>query len=221
MLRLEKYHTLIFDCDGVVLDSNRIKTEAFRTAALPYGKIAAQALVDYHLLHGGVSRFVKFAHFLDKIVTAHATTQTGPDLQGLLDIYADAVLSGLMTCPVAQGLNALRLATPQARWLIVSGGDQRELRAVFSARNIMRYFDGGIFGSPETKSVILAREIKAGTIERPAVFFGDSRVDCEAATEAELEFVFVTDWSEWAGGARLAKQAGFEMVRSLAHLLES
>ena len=58
------YATLVFDCDGGVLDSNRIKTEAFRSAALPWGEAAAQALVDHHIGHGGVSRVAKFGHFM-------------------------------------------------------------------------------------------------------------------------------------------------------------
>ncbi|NLC22432.1 MAG: HAD family hydrolase, partial [Halomonadaceae bacterium] len=33
---LKAYLTLVFDCDGVVLDSNRVKTEAFYQATLPY-----------------------------------------------------------------------------------------------------------------------------------------------------------------------------------------
>ena len=212
--------TMIFDCDGVVLDSNRIKTEAFRTAAQPYGDAAAQALVDYHVTNGGVSRYVKFAYFLDHIVTDNAEVQTGPNLQSLLAVYADTVLAGLMTCSVAEGLNELRLATPQARWLIVSGGDQDELREVFAARNLARFFDGGIFGSPETKDAILTREIQAGNIRRPAVFLGDSRLDYEAAIGAELGFIFVADWSEWADGKRLAREGSFAKVRSLTELLE-
>ncbi|MFH7588150.1 HAD family hydrolase, partial [Oceanimonas smirnovii] len=58
------YVTLVFDCDGVVLNSNKVKTEAFYKAALPYGEAAAQAMVDYHVAHGGVSRYKKFAYFL-------------------------------------------------------------------------------------------------------------------------------------------------------------
>ncbi len=42
-----KYKSLIFDCDGVVLNSNKAKTEAFYKAALPYGEQAASALVEY------------------------------------------------------------------------------------------------------------------------------------------------------------------------------
>lgn len=220
-LDLPRARTMVFDCDGVVLDSNRLKTEAFRMAAQPYGNAAAQALVDYHVANGGVSRYVKFAHFLDHIVPEQAGAAAGPGMDGLLATYAEAVRAGLMTCPVADGLAELRAATPQARWMVVSGGDQAELRAVFAARGIAGYFDGGIFGSPDTKDAILARESKVGTVRHPAVLLGDSRLDHDAATRAGLDFLFVADWSEWSDGARLASEGRFATVRSLVGLLEA
>ncbi|WP_218939970.1 HAD family hydrolase [Roseovarius bejariae] len=212
--------TLIFDCDGVVLDSNRLKTEAFYTAARPYGDAAARALVEYHVSNGGVSRYIKFAHFLKYILPECPGAETGPDLEGLLSVYSDTVRTGLMTCPVADRLEELRAATQKACWMMVSGGDQSELREVFAARNIDGYFDGGIFGSPETKNEIIARETEAGTIRRPAVFLGDSRLDYEVARWAELDFVFVEGWSEWQEGARMASEGRFAMVRTLPEFLE-
>ena len=67
MSGLKKYQNLIFDCDGVILNSNKIKTNAFFAVALPYGQTAAQALVDYHLQNGGISRYRKFEYFLHLI----------------------------------------------------------------------------------------------------------------------------------------------------------
>lgn len=166
------YTTLVFDCDGVVLDSNKVKTEAFYQATLPYGKAAARDMVDYHVANGGVSRYKKFAHFLEKIAPNH-TTQQGPDLEALLQAYAGYVREGLLSCEAASGLEALRRQTPNARWLIVSGGDQAELRDVFAQRGIAKWFDGGIFGSPDTKDEILARELASGNIQPPALFLGD------------------------------------------------
>ena len=211
---------LFFDCDGVVLDSNRLKTEAFNTAELPYGKNAAQALVDHHIANGGISHYVKLAHFLDHIVPEYAEVETGPSLEDLLAAYANAVRAGFMTCSVADGLVELRAATPQARWMIVSGGDQAELRAVFAAREIAEYFDAGIFGSPDTKDTILSRELATGNLQSPALFLGDSRLDYEVAGRAGLDFVFISGWSEWTEGAKLAGTGAFPMVTYLADVQE-
>lgn len=195
-LQVTDYASLIFDCDGVILDSNRVKTDAFYQAALPYGEIAAQAMVDYHVANGGVSRYLKFAYFLEQLVPEYAAGWLGPNLDELLKQYADAVLEGLLNCEVAPGLEQLRQRTPNTRWLIVSGGDEAELRHVFAKRGLAELFDGGIYGSPDTKDEILARELQNGTIQTPALFLGDSKYDYQAASTAGLNFIFLSSWSE-------------------------
>lgn len=192
--QLESYASIVFDCDGVILDSNKVKTEAFRHAALPYGEAAAEALVEYHVANGGVSRYRKFEYFLQSIA---GVENSGSALDKLLQDYAKAVRNGLLGCTIAPGLDRLRRRTPVADWFIVSGGDQAELRELFAERNIDEYFNGGIFGSPDTKTVIFARESEAGNIRRPALFIGDSRYDHDAAVAAGIDFVFLTGWSEF------------------------
>lgn len=189
---LKLYQTLVFDCDGVVLNSNKVKTEAFFKAALPYGEAAAWQLVDYHVARGGISRYKKFEWFVENIVKG----QSGPTLEQLLSAYATEVRHGLLSCDIADGLTDLRAETQHANWLIVSGGDQQELREVFAARDIAAFFDGGIFGSPDSKDTILAREQELGNIRMPALFLGDSKYDVEASTTAGLDCIFLSGWSE-------------------------
>ena len=212
-----EYSTLIFDCDGVVLDSNGIKTEAFRQAALPYGHDKAQALVAYHVENGGVSRYYKFQHFLTSMLPREAR---GPDLDELLVRFARAVYDGLLTCKSAPGLADLREVTQEARWLIASGGDQRELRHAFDERGIADMFDGGIFGSPDTKEEILSRELAAGNIRMPALFLGDSKYDYRVATQAGMDFMFVSNWTEVADWRQFTQDEGIKTVADLHELKE-
>lgn len=191
---LREYCSLVFDCDGVVLNSNQVKTEAFYQAALPYGEAAAQALVDYHVANGGISRYRKFDYLLGQILGLPNNQEA---LDALLARYAALVYEGLRTCAVAPGLHALRAQLPDANWLIVSGGDQEELREVFAVRGLSALFDGGIYGSPDAKDMILARELERGNIRMPALFLGDSRFDHQCATVAGIDFVFLSNWSEF------------------------
>ncbi len=213
------YTTLVFDCDGVVLDSNKVKTEAFYQATLPYGKAAARAMVDYHVANGGVSRYKKLAYFLEQIAPNNADQQ-GTDLEALLQAYASEVREGLLSCEIAPGLETLRQQTHNARWLIVSGGDQTELRDVFAQRGIADRFDGGIFGSPDTKDEILARELTSANIQHPALFLGDSKYDYQATRAAGLDFVFVSGWSELTDWEVWAAESGFSAIESVATLLD-
>jgi phosphoglycolate phosphatase-like HAD superfamily hydrolase len=211
----EGYNSLVFDCDGVVLNSNRVKTKAFYEAALPYGEGPAQALVDHHVANGGVSRYRKFEYFLNQLVPPDAI---GPGLEELLDVYARKVREGLIECEADSGLFELREQTPSTSWFIVSGGDQAELREVFSEKGLDHLFDGGIYGSPDTKDEILARELRAGRIVRPALFIGDSRYDHEASVNAGLDFVFVNQWTEFAGWKSYCDEHNVDFVASLRDL---
>lgn len=215
-MKATDYKTLVFDCDGVVLNSNKVKTQAFYQAALPYGEEAAQALVAYHVQNGGVSRYKKFAYFLSALIQQGAS---GPDLEDLLGSYATKVRDGLLQCEVAAGLHELRANTPNANWLIVSGGDQAELREVFAARDLAKLFDGGIFGSPDNKEVILSRELAAGTIQQPALFLGDSKYDFQASIVAGLDFVFLSDWSEVEGLSTWLKESSVKSIHSIKWLV--
>ena len=159
---IKKYKTLVFDCDGVILNSNKVKTEAFYQSALPYGEAAAQALVDYHVSHGGISRYKKFAFFLEEVVPIHAQGIHGPNLNHLLESYANFVKEGLLTCEVANGLHELRNSSPDTNWLIVSGGDQSELREIFSARSLDCLFDGGILAAQILKMKFLHVKLLEG-----------------------------------------------------------
>lgn len=211
------YATLVFDCDGVLLDSNKVKTNAFYQAALPYGKAAAQALADYHVSNGGVSRYKKFSYFLEHIVEERIE---GDTLDDLLLRYADHVRSGLLSCDVAPGLNELRNMTPKSRWMIVSGGDQAELREIFAQRQLADLFDAGIFGSPDIKEDILSREQESANIVQPALFIGDSKYDYQAASEAKLDFVFMSDWSEVKNWQHWCDTNNIHALNSIASLIE-
>lgn len=191
-MNIENYQTLVFDCDGVVLNSNKVKTEAFYKAALPFGEEAAQKLVAHHVLNGGISRYKKFEWFIQEVVSAGKA-----DLNMLLESYSNFVRNGLLTCDIASGLLELREKTLHANWLIVSGGDQQELREVFAARDLLELFDGGIFGSPDSKDTILERELANNNIRKSAIFLGDSRYDHVASSTAGLDFVFLSYWTEF------------------------
>jgi len=218
---LRNYRTFVFDCDGVILDSNRIKSEAFRLAALPWGEDVAKALVEHHIANGGISRYAKFSYFLDELVPRYAGTQEGPDLEEMLTTFAGHVRIGLESCEVASGLEALRKLTEESRWMIVSGGNQSELREVFAERGIAQWFNYGIFGSPDSKTLILDRELKAGVLRPPAVFLGDSQYDHEAATESGLDFVFVSQWTEFRSWREYCRSNDLRSIHSPKELIEA
>jgi len=211
-MNLEKYKTIVFDCDGVILNSNKVKTDAFYQAALVHGEDAAHAMVDYHIERGGISRFKKFEWFVNSYLNGDG------DIEQLLSSYAEHVKNGLLNCDIAEGLSELRNKTPNATWLVASGGAQSELRDVFKARDLSDMFDGGIFGSPDTKEEILARELSS--LKLPALFIGDSKYDYQASAAFELDFIFLTQWTEVKDHIRWTEENKLKTLLNLEQLLD-
>lgn len=216
-MELGRYKLMVFDCDGVILDSNVIRANAFYEAALPYGADYAEQLRIYHILHGGVSRYYKFEIFLRDMVGIDATEQRKNEL---LQRFTDSVKHGLMQCEISPGLQDLREQTAHADWMVVSGADQNELREVFAARGMADWFNAGIFGSPRNKDDILENELARRGSDGPGIFFGDSRYDHEAAVRAGLDFVFVSGWTDFDGWNRYCESHGIPTVPEVGAVMD-
>ncbi len=195
MLPIHAYKTIVFDCDGVIFNSNKTKVNAYFEVAKRMGgtDAQAQALVDHHVAKGSFPRNGKIEYYFQHILKQPLTPEL---MQQYLHTFDEILDVALLECEVATGIDELKNATPQARWMLLSGGDQAELRRVFPKRNLAHLFEAGIFGGPDKKEEVLAREKGNGNIQFPALFVGDSKYDFQAATGAGLDFVFLSDWTE-------------------------
>jgi phosphoglycolate phosphatase-like HAD superfamily hydrolase len=206
MHNFDRYKVAIFDCDGVILDSNKIKSEAFALALLDEEPALVKEFVEYHQKHGGISRYIKFEHFFKNIKKQSNYAQA---LANALTRYATLSKEGLLECSEISGVrnvleyfNVLKIPC-----YVASGGDQQEVREVFQRRNLAVYFNG-IFGSPLSKIDNLSLLKREGKLPLPGVFFGDARSDMQAAQEYDLNFVYISGVSEWTGGIQCSKEQG-------------
>ena len=110
MIELRKYNSLIFDCDGVILNSNKIKTNAFRKVLEQYNPKAVDEFIKYHLSNGGISRYEKFKFFINTILPKFEEIKLNKKklLRELLDNYSKESKSALFNCEVTKKLNRLR-----------------------------------------------------------------------------------------------------------------
>jgi len=215
-LNLNKYRTIIFDCDGVLLNSNKIKTDAFRDVGLHYGLEISDALVSYHIENGGISRYKKFQYMWEVLLGKKLNQDK---VEGLSKQYGAIVREMLLDCEVVESLELLRRATIPSGWMVVSGGDQKEIREIFNKRNLTSFFDLGIFGSPDAKEVILKREAECGNISQPALFFGDSKYDHIEAVKAKLDFCFIYGWTEFKDWKKYCDFHNLTAIRSISDII--
>ena len=199
MIELSKYKSLIFDCDGVILNSNKIKTNAFRRVLKKYNQKAVDEFIKYHISNGGLSRYTKFKFFINTILPKFEEIELNKKIlfKELLHNYSIESKSALFNCEVTKKLKLLRNHIVKIPWLIVSGGDQKELIEVFKHKKIYDLFNGGIYGSPDKKNEIIQREIINGKIVFPALMFGDSKLDYKVAKSNKIDFLFVTKWTDF------------------------
>lgn len=192
-MELNEYKTWFFDCDGVLLDSNQLKSESFYEVALPYGKENAKALVECNKRLGGVTRFEKFGYFFETILGKKTFEK---ELEKVLNNFSALVCEKLINCPETSGVRDFLSSLPiNTRKYVVSGGAQSEIQYVFKQRGLDIYFNG-IYGSPDSKEVIMSNIVKLPDMKYPAVFIGDSQYDYEIAKRFNLDFFFMTKYTE-------------------------
>jgi HAD superfamily hydrolase (TIGR01549 family) len=218
LLDIRQYKTIVFDCDGVVLNSNKTKVNAYFEVAKRNGGTdeQAQALVDHHVAKGSFPRNGKIEYYLKEIVKQPVTEAT---MQRYMETFEEILDKTLMECEVAPGLQALKEVTPQAAWMLLSGGDQKELRRIFARRDLAQLFEAGIFGGPDQKEDVLAREKANGNIRFPALFLGDSKYDYQAATNAGLDFIFLSEWTEVADWQAYCAKNKITILHNISQLL--
>ena len=220
---LSSYKTIVFDCDGVVLNSNQTKIDAYFAVAKKMGGSDedAQAFVDHHVAKGSFPRNGKIEYYLTEIVKQPITEMI---MQVYMQAFEGVLDVTLMQCEVALGLDALKAATPQAKWMLLSGGDQAELRRIFPRRKVgnvslAHLFEAGIFGGPDKKDEVLAREKANGNLQLPALFVGDSKYDHQAASRAGLDFVFLSEWTEVPDWQAYCAEHKITVRRNISQLL--
>ena len=197
IMDINRYKTIIFDCDGVILNSNRIKTQAFKETLSNYKKELVDEFISYHESNGGISRYEKIRFFVEELALNYNYINEKKNYSFLLNLFSKICRKSLYEVEVASGLRSLRKINNKTKWLIVSGGDQDELRDIFLKKGISDYFNGGIYGSPDKKKDIISREISLTNIIKPALFIGDSKLDFYAANSNQLDFIFLTDWTDY------------------------
>lgn len=182
---------LVFDCDGVLLDSVPVKTRAFGRVAEPFGPEARDRFLLYHRLHGGVSRYRKFAWFYEEVLGRPITPEESERMAAQFVAYTQ---EELRNCALIAGAReTLEAWHGRLPMYVCSGAPQEELEAVLRLRGLTGYFEG-IHGSPPAKAELLSGIVRARKMDpADALMVGDAPTDRDAAEQAGTQFYGVGD----------------------------
>lgn len=177
---------IVFDCDGVLLESVDAKTEAYRTLFAEHPQ-HLDAILAYHRAHGGVSRYEKIRHIYRHILHQPLRER---ELTDLCARFAELSFEKVLAAPLVRGVRQfLRAYHERLALFVASGTPQEELETLLDRRRLRPYFRG-VFGSPDTKHAILGRILADwGLAPLDVLVVGDAPTDWDAAREWGIPFI--------------------------------
>jgi phosphoglycolate phosphatase-like HAD superfamily hydrolase len=177
---------IVFDFDGVILESGNIKTEAFLELFGDYPEFQA-AILQYHLDNLGVSRFDKFEWIYRELLRRPLVAA---EREWLGCRFSEIVLDKILSCPIVPGaLDALKLFQGFYPLFVASGTPQEELDMIVRRRNLVGYFDG-VWGTPRKKAEIIGSVLNHYEWRPEQVLMvGDGTSDYQAAVATGVAFV--------------------------------
>ena len=178
---------IIFDFDGVILDSAGLKLRAYPQVYANEDADKVSAIIRHAEYHGGITRRVKFEYYEREIF---GRSGDAASVDALCRRYFDIVFEGVLRCAFIDGaLELLDRAAGKVRMHVISGTPDGELNEVVRERALARYFVT-VRGAPATKrerfQQILSEE---GCRPAEALAIGDSMTEFEAARDSCIPFL--------------------------------
>lgn len=190
------YENYIFDFDGVILDSNKIKSSVFLDVLKNYPEDSLKRFEEYNNLNGGVPRDEKFFYFF-RVIMKMSAEEVKVRLKESLKNFSDLLYSKLLTADFVPGVKDLlsRLKNKNKLILIWTGGLEKEVQKLLFDRKINNYFNG-LYGAPGAKKMSMDRICRDYMLSKEkTIVIGDSLVDYEVALEKEFSFLFISGYT--------------------------
>lgn len=187
-MSINKYKVILWDFDGVIIDSDLIRVFGFRKVLDNYPENQVELLIDYHNRNGGLSRYVKFRYFFEKIRNESISDEKVNQLANLFsEIMKEKLVDSKLLINDTIGFIKSQFKLGKEMH-IVSGSDQKELRGLCSQLGIDIFFIS-INGSPTPKTKLVESIIKNSNISKSSYcLIGDAINDFDAAQQNEIKF---------------------------------
>lgn len=173
---------VIFDFDGVILNSHKVKTDGFYELFKKYGKIVAQKSKKFHLNNIGKNRYYKFEYIYKNYLKKKINIQIIKNLDKEFDQF---VISKINALNVSTKLKSFLRLKKKYNFYISTSTPTEKIKRILKEKKIFNYFDN-IYGSPKKK---IQHIISIKKNKKMTVFIGDSIEDFYAAKKTNIKFL--------------------------------
>lgn len=178
---------ILWDFDGVIIDSSAIRDYGFREIFKEFDKVLVEKLIEYHSINGGLSRFHKIRYFFNEILKKDIDDK---EVKAYADRFSLIMREELVKSKylILDSVNFIKENYKKYNFHIVSGSEHDELNFLCQKLQINHYFHS-INGSPTPKIELVKNLlIKENYKKSETILIGDSINDYEAAKENNIAF---------------------------------
>lgn len=178
--------TIVLDFDGVIVESEEIKNQAFRDLFSNYPQYVDQ-IMSYHLAHKTTSRYDKFEYIVTHILGETCDEARASDIDSR---FSPLIRQRIIECSFVRGAEEfLEYFSTSLPLYLASATPQEELESIIKARTIDSYF-AGVYGNPWQKTDAIRQILELECVSPDsAVYVGDTRDDYEVAEALGVIFV--------------------------------
>ena len=171
---------IFIDFDGVISDTNTLKEKNIKEAyKYVFGEYNID-FVDFFTKNNGVPRELKLNKYFNSPIIE----------EKILKKYF-SLNKNLLNAKLSNGFLDYLKINNKSDFFILSGGDRTEIVNFLKKNNVFHIFEEILTG-PKTKSQNLTKF----NLTESDVFIGDSKHDFIVAKEYNLNFIFMTEFSQ-------------------------
>lgn len=178
---------ILFDFDGVILNSMPIRDYGFKKIFKDYDDDLVNKFLEYHNQNGGLSRYVKIKYFYNNLLKQEILEEKVINYAENFSIIMKKELVDKKYL-IADTLKFIEHNCKKYNLHIVSGSDEKELQYLCKELEIDIFFQS-IIGSPKNKKMLVRDVIETNKyLKSETILIGDSINDYESAKENNIDF---------------------------------
>ncbi|HED7339548.1 TPA: HAD family hydrolase [Campylobacter coli] len=187
MINIENIKNIIFDFDGVILDSVELKTQAFAELFQEFPKNKVQELLEFHVQNGGISRYCKIQYFFENILCEEISDK---EISNYAKSYSQLTKERLCNPKyiIKETFEFIKKNQAHYNMHIASGADEQDLLKICDKLKLTQYFLS-IHGSPIDKDILVKNILINNNYQnKETILIGDSINDFEVALKNNIYF---------------------------------